>query len=169
MQFSSLFICAALSGAACFAQGQGHRAMSPLNQTLTGTWVALGRRAAPPGTPIPPPAPLVFVFHNDGTLTGSGAGNASGFNGVWIRVADRKFLITYLVLTYDATGAVTGISKIRLTTQIDSDGSALRGSQEVLVVDPAGNVQFTALGGSHSMVRLAPEKTADFDSFLANQ
>src|SRR3954469_26059901 len=94
-----LLICAALGTASAAAQTPtlldniitADRAITPINQTLTGTWSALGRRAAPPGTPIPPAAPLFFVFHADGTLTGSGAGNDSSFNGVWLRVADRKF------------------------------------------------------------------------------
>ena len=60
------------------------------------------------------------------------------------------------------------IAKIRMTTQIDGEGRALQGSQEVLVVDTEGKVMFTALGGTHSMVRLSVEKPADFDAFLAN-
>jgi len=175
MQFSSFLICAALSGASCFAQTPGllgsivtpDRAVSPTNQTLTGTWAALGRRAAPPGTPVPPPAPIFFVFHSDGTVTGSGAGADSSFNGVWMRVADRKFLVTYLAFNYNDARAVVSIAKIRMTTQIDSTGAMLQGNQEVSVLDPEGNVIFTALGGSHSMVRIAAEKPADYDDFLA--
>src|SRR5690349_15847249 len=63
--------------------------------------------------------------------------------------------------------AVMPIAKIRMTTQIDVAGTSLRGTQEVLVLDADGNVQFTAIGGSHTMVRIAPEKPADFDNFLA--
>jgi hypothetical protein len=32
-----------------------------------------------------------------------------------------------------------------------------------------GKVLFTALGGSHSMVRLGADKPADFDAFLARE
>jgi hypothetical protein len=177
MPFRTLLICAALSSAAGFAQDPGllnsivtsDRALAPSSQTLTGTWAALGRRAAPPGIPIPPPAPIFFVFHSDGTLTGSGSGTDSSFNGVWMRVADRKFLITYVVFNYNDARTVVSIAKIRMATQIDTDGRALQGSQEVLAVDPDGKVLFTALGGSHSMVRLAAEKPADFDAFLARE
>ena len=56
-----------------------------------------------------------------------------------------------------------------MTTQIDAAGRALQGNQEVLVVDPDGKVLFTALGGSHSMVRFSAEKPADFDAFLAKE
>jgi hypothetical protein len=177
MDFRSLFICAALSSAACFAQDPGllgsivtpDRAISPTNQTLTGAWAAVSRRAAPPGSPIPPPAPVFLVFHSDGTLTGSGSGADSAFSGVWIRIADRKFLATYVVFNYDEARTVVSIAKIRLTTQMDVDGSALHGYQEVLVVDPDGKVLFTALGGTHSMVRVAAERPADFDAFLAKE
>ena len=176
MQFRTLAICAVLGAATGFSQTPGlldrivtpERAILPGGQTLTGAWTSLGRRAAPPGTPIPPPAPVFMVFHSDGTLTGSGAGNDSALSGVWTRVADRKFLITYLVFNYNEARAVVSIAKIRMTTQIDGEGRALQGSQEVLVVDTEGKVMFTALGGTHSMVRLSVEKPADFDAFLAN-
>ena len=175
MQFSSLLIPIAIGATACLAQDAtllgsivtADRAISPVNQTLTGTWVALSRRAAPPGTPIPPPAAVFIVFHNDGTVTGSGAGADSSFNGVWIRVAERKFLVTYLVFNYDDARNVVSIAKIRMTTQIDITGTTLQGNQEVLVMDPGGNALFTALGGTHSMIRMAAEKPADFDDFLA--
>ncbi len=66
----------------------------------------------PPGTPIPPPAPVFMVFHSDGTLTGSGAANDSALSGVWTRVADRKFLVTYVVFNYNEARAVVSIAKI---------------------------------------------------------
>jgi len=84
-----------------------------------------------------------------------------------MRVAERKFLITYLVFNYDAARNVVSIAKIRMTTQLDITGTSLQGNQEVLVVDSTGNPLFTALGGSHSMIRIAAEKPADFDDFLA--
>lgn len=174
MQLRTIVICATLSCGISFAQDPSlldtiitaDRALSPIHQSLTGTWAAQGRRAAPPGTPIPPPAPLFFVFHSDGTLTGSGSGADATFSGIWLRVADRKFLVTYFTFNYNDARAVVSIAKIRMTTQIDTDGRTLQGNQEVLVVDPDGKVLFTALGGTHSMVRLAAEKPADFDAFL---
>ena len=177
MNIRILLICAALGAGSATAQTPGlldniitaDRAITPINQTLTGTWSALGRRAAPPGTPIPPPAPIFFVFHGDGTMTGSGAGNDSSFSGVWMRVGDRKFLITYYVLNYNDARALVSIAKIRMTTQLDADGHTLHGNQEVLAIDPNGNTLFTALGGTHSMIRLGTEKPADFDAFLSNE
>ena len=177
MHLRILLLCAGLSGDACFSQDAGllggivttERAVTTGNQTLTGAWAALGRRAAPPGMPIPPPAPIFFVFHADGTLSGAGSGADSAHTGVWTRVADRKFLITYIAINYNEARAIVSIAKIRMTTQIDAEGKTLQGNQEVLVVDPEGKVLFTALGGTHSMVRLAAEKPADYDAFLAKE
>jgi hypothetical protein len=59
-------------------------------------------------------------------------------NGFWMRVADRKFLITYVVFNYNDARTVVSIAKIRMATQIDTDGRALQGTQEVLAVDPDG-------------------------------
>jgi len=177
MQLRTLLICAGLSGAACYSQDPGllgsivtpDRAVSTTNQTLTGAWSSLGRRAGPPGMPNPPPAPVFFAFHSDGTLTGGGAASDSALIGVWMRVADRKFLVTYFAINYNEARAIVSIAKIRMTTQMDSEGRMLQGNQEVLVVDPEGKVLFTALGGTHAMVRLTVEKPADFDAFLAKE
>lgn len=104
MQLQKLVICAALSGAACWAQDASgllgsfvtpDRAIS-ITQTLTGTWATLGRRAALPGEPILSPVPVFWVFHADGTMTGYDG--ASSFSGVWTRVAERKFLATYFAM-----------------------------------------------------------------------
>ena len=65
------------------------------NQQLTGTWLAETRRATPPGTPVAPASPVFYVFHSDGTMTGStSVGADSAFSGVWTRVGDGKFLVT---------------------------------------------------------------------------
>lgn len=170
-------IWAALTAAACSAQGPGllgsfvtaDRALSPVNQTLTGSWLSMGRRAAPPGMPIPPPAPVFMVFHSDGTVTGAGASTDTSLAGVWVRVAERKFLITYCTFNMNEARALVSIAKIRMTTQIDESGKALQGNQEVLVVDPDGRVLFTALGGSHIMTRIAAERPADYADFLAKE
>lgn len=174
MQLQKLVICAALSGVACFAQDTNSgllgsfvtpdRATLSINQTLTGTWATLARRAAIPGAPLSSPAPLFFVFHADGNMTGYSAD--SSFSGVWTRVAERKFLVTYFALNTNEARAVTSIAKIRLTTQISADGNSLEGSQEVVVFDLDGKLLFTALGGSHTSVRVSPEKPADYDAFL---
>lgn len=177
MQLYKILVSSALTFAACLAQDSGllggivtpDRVVAPLNQVLTGAWAALARRAAPPGTPIPPPAPILFVFHADGTMTGTATGADSSFSGVWIQVADRKFLVTYFVFNYNEARTVASIAKVRLTTRVDSDGRMSQGNQEVLVIDPDGKLMFTAVGGTHSMVRLSPEKPADFDAFLALQ
>ena len=145
------------------------RVINPFDKSLTGTWIALGRRAAPPGTTIPPPAPISFTFHSDGTVTGAGAGNDSTLVGVWLKITERKFLINYLAFNYNPAREVVSIAKIRMTTQLDAEGRTLQGNQEVLVVDPDGKVLFTALGGSHTMTRFAIEKPADFDAFLAKE
>ena len=175
MQLPNIVICAALSGAACFSQDTSgllgsfvtpDRATLSTNQTLTGAWATLGRRAAIPGTPIPPPAPIFLVFHADGNMTGYGAD--SSFSGVWTRVAERKFLVTYFAFNYNEARAVTSIGKNRLTTQISADGNSLEGTQEVVVFDPDGQLLFTALVRSHTSVRVTPEKPANYDAFLLN-
>lgn len=95
-------------------------------------------------------------------------GADSSFSGVWTRVAERKFLVTYFAFNYNEARAVTSIGKNRLTTQISADGNSLEGTQEVVVFDPDGQLLFTALVRSHTSVRVTPEKPANYDAFLLN-
>lgn len=177
MQWKLSLLCVALCGLASFGQEPGllgaittpDRAVWPNSPTLTGAWAGQTRRATAPGTPFSPPIAVFFVFHPDGTVTGSGAGTDSAFNGVWLRVAERKYLVTYYAINYNESRAVVSIAKVRMTTQLDADGRMIQGGQEVLVIDPEGKVLFTALGGTHTMVRLVAERPADFDAFLRQE
>jgi hypothetical protein len=172
-----LFFCAALTAMGSFGQESGllsniitsDRSVWPNAPSLTGTWVGQNRRAAPPGTAVPPAAAVLLVFHADGSVTGSSSGSDSSFSGVWLRVAERKFLVTYYALNYNESRTVVSIAKVRMTTQLDADGRTILGSQEVLVVDPERKVLFTALGGTHTMVRAVAERPTDFDAFLRRE
>src|SRR5579864_4322502 len=108
------------SPAAAFAQGAVQNSVA--SQTPEGSWLYTVTIPNPPG------APIVFL----GTETYSAGGGyveadqlsfmpgslATAGHGAWKSTGERTFLLTYVNLTYDATGTPTGSSKVRQTTKL---------------------------------------------------
>jgi len=172
MKTSTLLTMAALFASAAHIQAQGllqsivtpEKAVAVVNQTPEGTWLSEIR---PAGLPPAAPAILNFVtFEANGTLVASSSdGNQSVAHGVWVRVGDRKFLMTIFIFNYDATRALTTITKARINIQMSLDGQTLKTTNEVAVMDRTGKVMATITGGTGSAVRLSPEIPGDFYDF----
>jgi len=66
---------------------------------------------------------------------------ASAGHGAWKSIGARKFLLTYLNLTFDgfSTGTPTGTLKVRQTATIDRTGNSYSGSGDYTYFDLAGN------------------------------
>jgi hypothetical protein len=170
MQRSTLLIFATLIVSAAHVRAQGlleavnttDRAVTAISQSLTGTWLLELRR---PGQPAgQPPVSKLIVFHPDGTVVDAGSSLSSAL-GLWIRVGDRKFLQTMFGLNFNESQVLTTITKVRINVQLSLDGQTLRGTTEVVVLDPEGKVMATIPGGTYSAVRLSAEKPGDFDVF----
>ena len=152
------------------AQGLGDTLRAPdkavpvVNQTLEGTWLYELRRGGQPANQ--PPVLLLIQFHPDGAITASaGDGTQSSHFGMWLRVGDRKFLITTFLFGFDQNRTLATITKIRANVLLSADGATVRGTQEVLVADPAGKVMATIPGGTFTGSRLTPEIPGDFYDF----
>jgi hypothetical protein len=171
MQRSTLLIFATLIVSAAHVRAQGlleavnttDRAVTAISQSLTGTWLLELRR---PGQPAgQPPVSKLIVFHPDGTVVDAGSNSLGSALGLWIRVGDRKFLQTMFGLNFNESQVLTTITKVRINVQLSPDGQTLRGTTEVVVLDPEGKVMATIPGGTYSAVRLSAEKPGDFDVF----
>jgi hypothetical protein len=173
MKLSSLFVFAALIGSTAQVQAQSllqqsivtpDKAVAVVNQTLEGTWLSELR---PPGLPAAAPAiPQIVTFFSNGTVVASSAdGTTSAAHGVWVRVGDRKFLMTVFLFNYDASRALTTISKGRVNIQMSLDGQTIKTTNEAVVMDRNGKVMATVPGGTAFAVRLSPEIPADFYDF----
>jgi len=130
------------SPTAAFAQNtaQGDRA----SQGPEGSWLYKVTIPNPPG------APIVFL----GSETYSAGGGyveadqlsfmpgslATAGHGTWKSTGERTFLLTYVNLTYDATGTPTGSSKVRQTTKLARTGNSYSGSGDYAYFDLNGNV-----------------------------
>lgn len=65
---------------------------------------------------------------------------ATAGHGAWKTTAGNRFLLTYVNLTYDATGTPTGSSKVRQTTKLARTGNSYSGSGDYAYYDLNGNV-----------------------------
>jgi hypothetical protein len=140
------------------------KAVPVVNQTLSGTWLYELRRGGQPAGQ--PPVLLLIQFNPDGTINASAAeGAQSAHVGMWLRVGDRKFMITTFVFSFNETRTFTSILKIRGNVQLSPDGQTVSGTQEVVIMDREGKPMATAPGGTFTGVRLSPEIAADFYDF----
>jgi len=140
------------------------KAVPVVSQTLDGTWLYELRRGGQPANQ--PPVLLLIQFHPDGTIAAAaGDGTQSSHFGMWLRVGDRKFLITTFLFAFNENRTVATITKIRANVLLSADGATVRGTQEVVVSDSAGKVITTIPGGAFTGSRLTPEIPGDFYDF----
>src|SRR6476646_968393 len=125
----ALFLSAALIAGAAHMQAQGlgevirtpDKAVPVVKQTLEGTWLYELRRGGQPANQ--PPVLLLIQFHPDGAITASaGDGTQSSHFGMWLRVGDRKFLITTFLFGFDQNRTLATITKIRANVLLSADG-----------------------------------------------
>lgn len=168
----TLLVFTALIGSTLHAQDQGllqtiitaDKAVGVVNQSLEGTWLSEVRPATLP--PAAPPILNLVTFHPNGTLMLSASdGNQGVGHGVWARVGDRKFLVTFFFFNYDASRVLTTIIKARINLQVSADGLSNKSTNEVVIMDRTGKIMATVPGGTGTAIRLSPEIPADFYDF----
>jgi hypothetical protein len=172
MKQSTLLVFAAVIGSTAHMQAQGllqaivtpEKAVAVVNQTAEGTWLSEIRPAALPAGA--PPILNLTTLSPNGTFVASGSDGTQGVNhGVWVRVGDRRFLMTVFSFSYDANRVLTTITKVRINLLVSLDGQTSKGTSEVVVMDRTGKVLATIPGSAVSGVRLSPEIPADFYDF----
>jgi len=140
------------------------KAVATVNQTLAGTWLV--ELHSPGAAATEPPTLNLITFQPDGTAVASTADGTQATNhGVWVRVGDRKFLQTMYLFNFDVSRALTTVFKIRINAQVSADGQTVKGTSELVIMDPTGRVLNTVPGGTYAGVRLSPEIPGDFYDF----
>jgi hypothetical protein len=172
MQRSALLVLTVLMAGTARIQGQGlgevirtpEQAVPVVNQTLAGTWLYELRRGGQPATQ--PPVLLLIQFNHDGTITAAAAdGTQSSHHGNWLRVGDRRFLITTFLFSFNESRVLATIIKVRANVQLGADGQTVRGTQEIVLLNSEGRMMATIPGGTFTGVRLTPEIPGDFYEF----
>jgi hypothetical protein len=106
------------------------------------------RRAVDPGNlDIAGRRRVGFTLFEIGTFSPDGAYSGANVNpshsthkGVWVRTADRKFLLTVLFFTHDDKGVFNGIVKARIQLTLAEDLKSYDSVAERVVTDTSGNV-----------------------------
>lgn len=172
MQRVALLISSILIAGTADMQAQGlgdairtpEKAVPVVNQTLAGTWLYELRRGGQPAAQAP--VLLLIQFGADGAITAAAAdGSQSSHHGIWLRVGDRKFLMTTFLFSFNESRAFTTIIKVRANIQLSADGQTAKGTQEVVLLDREGKVMASIPGGTFTGVRLSPEIPGDFYDF----
>jgi hypothetical protein len=116
-------------------------------QRLEGSWLYTVSIPNPPGAPI--------VFQGVETYAAGGGYSeadqlsftpgylATAGHGAWRQIEGRAFLLTYVNLTYDASGNATGTSKVRQIAKMDNQGKTYSGSGDFTYYDLNGKVVAT--------------------------
>ena len=101
-----------------------------------------------PGAPAThPPISNVLTVMPDGSAVASNAdGTQAANHGVGIRVGDRRFLQTMYLFNFDAARALTTVFKIRINALVSPDGQTVKGTTELVIMDPTGRVLNTVPG-----------------------
>lgn len=160
----SLFTSLAPAQAIGDALRDPEKAVPVVNQNLAGTWMYELRRGGQPANQNP--VLLIIQFSGDGVLTASSAdGSQTSHHGVWLRVGDRKFVLTTFLFTFNESRALAGITKVRANVQLSADGQTAKGTQEIVVLDRDGKTLASIPGGTFTGTRLTPEVPGDFRDF----
>ncbi len=143
------FLIVMVIGNPCGAQ----ETVPTVGQSLEGTWIA---QVAPPGGD--------FVPFGLGTFTANGSyiGTSSDptqttHHGVWLRIGDRKFLLSTMFFTRDEKGAYSGIVKTRIVITLAEDLKNYQATVERILMDTSGRELQVISGIRGRSVRLNVE------------
>jgi hypothetical protein len=122
------------SGLLCTAQTAVQETLNTTGQSLAGTWIS---QVALPGGDF---APFGFgTFSPDGSYIGTTTDpRQSTHHGVWLRVGNRKFVLSTMFFTRNESGAHAGISRTRIAITMAEDMKSYDATVERILMDTSG-------------------------------
>ncbi|MBC8166728.1 MAG: hypothetical protein H7Y20_12765 [Bryobacteraceae bacterium] len=153
MKRQSFFHWACLLVYAAGFHGWAQETLPTVGQSLVGTWVA---QVAPPGGDFVPFG--LGTFTTGGSYIGtSNDPTQSTHHGVWLRVGDRKFVLSTMFFTRDERGANSGIVKTRIVITLAEDLKSYEAAVERIIMDTSGRELQVISGIRGRSVRLNVE------------
>lgn len=114
--------------------GLGQETLPTTGQSLEGTWIA---QVAQPGGDFAPFG--LGTFSPNGSYLGTTSDpTQSNHHGVWLRVGDRKFVLSTMFFTRDEKGAYNGIVRTRIAIILAADSKSYTATVERILMDVAG-------------------------------
>lgn len=125
-------------------------------QRLEGSWVVTVNRDPTPGAPPPTPIPALASYSRDGLLIFSSptapppippiaGATPSAAHGEWVRIGDRQFAVTFILLYVNAGKFVASL-KVRGIANLNDTLDTFTGPYQAEYRDANGNVFLTGTG-----------------------
>ena len=119
---------------AAHISGLGQETLPTTGQSLEGTWIA---QVAQPGGDFAPFG--LGTFSPNGSYLGTSSDpTQSNHHGVWLRVGDRKFVLSTMFFSRDEKGAYNGIVRTRIAITLAADSKSYTATVERILMDVAG-------------------------------
>lgn len=133
--------------------GFGQETLPTTGQSLEGTWIA---QVAPPGGDFVPFG--LGTFGPNGSYLGTPTDpSQSNHHGVWLRVGDRKFVLSTMFFTRDEKGVYNGISRTRIAITLAEDQRSYDATVERILLDTSGRELRVISGIRGHSVRMTVE------------
>lgn len=133
--------------------GLGQETLSTAGQSLEGTWIA---QVAQPGGGFAPFG--LGTFTANGSYLGTTSDpTQSTHHCVWLRVGDRKFVLSTMFFTRDENGAYNGIVRTRIAITLAADSKSYAATVERILMDVAGRERQVITGIRGRSVRMDVE------------
>ena len=150
MRFITLFV--ALVGLSQTVV-QAQNTISTTGQSIAGTWIAQVTDASGNLALFE-----VGTYSPDGSYSGANVNPShTEHKGVWLRIGDRKFVLTVLFFTRDDKAAFNGIVKARIYITLSEDLKFYDSVAERVVMDTSGKVLSVTPGIAGHSVRMDVE------------
>ena len=106
------------------------------SQTLAGTWISQVADASGNIQLFE-----IGTFHPDGSYSGANVnGSHTEHKGVWLRIGDRRFVLTVIFFTHDEKLALTGVVKAKIYITMSEDLKVYESVAERTMIDVSGKV-----------------------------
>jgi len=135
------------------APASAQNTISTTGQSMAGTWIAQVNDASGNLSLFE-----VGTFSPDGSYSGANVNPThTEHKGVWLRIGDRKFVLTVMFFTQDDKGAFNGIIKAKIYITLSEDLKSYDSVAERTVMDTSSKVLSVTPGIAGHSVRMDVE------------
>jgi hypothetical protein len=114
------------------------------NVKITGSWEAIGT------SNIQPPFKTLMNFNGSGGFIGSTQDDlslsASPAYGVWKRIGNRRYALSFKQILSSANGGLQGEIKVNVRLKLNFRGDEFTGNFQIKIFDLNGNLLFSDAG-----------------------
>jgi hypothetical protein len=103
---------------------------------VVGSWLI---RSGPADKPLPITSLITYTAQGTCSQTTVSHPMRSPAMGVWTRLGEREFAVTFQAFAFDPNGHFTNVSQVRVQSVLDDSLDSYKGRFEVYTLDDDGN------------------------------